>query len=59
MERRPDLITKFDSIDLGAMRQKVKAMRLGFENWKHLASLLALELYQPSQGNLLDVGEMA
>jgi hypothetical protein len=59
IERRPNLTAEFDRIDLGALRQKVKTMRLGIENWKHLASLLAERIYTPAQRDLLNIGEAA
>jgi hypothetical protein len=45
LERRSTLVSDFDRIDIGAMRQRVKTMRLGIEAWKHMASLIAEELY--------------
>jgi hypothetical protein len=59
IERRPNLTERFDRIDLGSLRRKVKTMRLGIENWKHLASLLAEQVYTPAQLDLLDIGEAA
>lgn len=55
LPKRPTLVTDFNAIDLGALRRRSQTMRLGFEDWKVLASWLAVRLYQPVQGDLLDI----
>lgn len=60
LARRPTLIQDFDTIDLGSLRRKAKAMRLGIETWKVLVVLISTKFYQPIQGDLLDmIGEAA
>lgn len=56
----PSLTSDFDSIDLGSLRRKTKAMRLPVENWKALLVLISVRFYKPIQGDLLDmIGEAA
>ena len=56
----PTLTKDFDTIDLGSLRRKVKAMRMPVENWKALYVLIAVRFYKPIQGDLLDmIGEAA
>jgi hypothetical protein len=60
LTRRPTLTQDFDAIDLGSLRRKAKAMRLGIETWKVLVVLLSTKFFTPIQGDLLDmIGEAA
>jgi hypothetical protein len=58
--RSPTLTKDFDTIDLGSLRRKTKAMKLPVENWKALLVLISVRFYKPIQGDLLDmIGEAA
>lgn len=58
--KSPTLTKDFDSIDLGSLRRKTKAMKLPVENWKALLVLISVRFYRPIQGDLLDmIGEAA
>ncbi|ARO24764.1 hypothetical protein TAL182_CH03019 [Rhizobium sp. TAL182] len=58
--RSPSLVDDFNSIDLGSLRRKAKAMNCGIPTTHVLRVLIGIKFFQPLQGDLLDmIGEAA
>jgi len=58
--KSPSLMTDFNSIDLGSLRRKAKAMNCGIPTTHVLRVLISVKFFQPVQGDLLDmIGEAA
>jgi len=58
--RSPSLVEDFNSIDLGSLRRKAKAMNCGIPTTHVLRVLIGIKFFQPVQGDLLDmIGEAA
>lgn len=58
--RRPTLVQDFDTIDLGSLRRKAKAMNCGLPTSHVLRVLIGIKFYEPVQGDLIDmIGDSA
>lgn len=57
---RRTLVADFDSINLGSLRRKAKAMRCGIPATDVLLVLISVKFYQPVQGDMLEmIGDAA
>jgi len=57
---RKTLVADFDSINLGSLRRKAKAMRCGIPASDVLLVLISVKFFQPVQGDLLEmIGDAA
>ncbi|MCV9997347.1 hypothetical protein OE766_03725 [Pararhizobium sp. YC-54] len=66
LAQNPDLINRrtlvadFDSINLGSLRRKAKAMRCGIPASDVLLVLISVKFFQPVQGDMLEmIGDAA